>query len=152
MIRDISAISTIEIPCSKEDALAIIWDIKNIEKSEVKADAVQVQQETDRHGTYTVQGHFAGIPWHGKFTYDLNDKGFHSVENNAPASGPRIQGGFIVESGQKEACKIIHYEHYKLPRWLVPLKPFIEMYLNWSMKKELLAMKDMILEKHARES
>ena len=145
MIREISAVSSIVVSCNKEDALAIIWDIKNIEKTEVKADLVIVNKETERKGTYDVRGHFAGIPWRNTFSYELNDKGFHSLEANPPASGSRISGGFIVEPVGEKACSILHYEQYTLPLWSVPLKPLIIMYLKWSMRKELLDVKDLIL-------
>jgi hypothetical protein len=146
MIRDISTTSTIEIPCRQEDALAAVWDIKNIERTEVKADSVTVFKETDRKGTYEVHGRFAGVAWKNNFTYELNDRGFHSVETNAPATGPRIQGGFIVEPLGENRCRVIHYEQYRLPRKFVPLKPLIVAYLKWSMRKELRDLQDLIFE------
>ncbi len=152
MIRDISTVSTIMVPCHKEDALAVIWEIKNIEKCEVKADVVNVTKETEKTGTYKVRGHFAGIPWRNQFSYELNDKGFHSVETNPPGPRPRIQGGFIVDVTGEKACKITHYEQYELPRWLVPMKPFIVAYLKWSMRKELRDLRDFILESAAEVS
>lgn len=149
MLRDVSCVSAITAPCRAEDARAAVQNIKNIEITEVKADAVDVAPETDRRGTYTVRGHFAGIPWHGKFTYELNDRGFHSVETNAPASGPRVQGGFIVEPEGERACTITHYEQYVLPAWLIPLKPLIVAYLNWSMRKELRDLRALLLANRA---
>jgi hypothetical protein len=145
-ITDITAVRAIEVACRKEDALAVVWEIKNIEKSEVKADLVIVNKETEKKGTYNVRGHFAGIPWHNTFSYELNEKGFHSVEAYPPASGSRIQGGFIVEETGENSCNIIHYEQYVIPLWLVPLKPFIQMYLLWSMKKELRDVRELIFE------
>jgi hypothetical protein len=145
MLRDVSEVSTIMIACRKEDALAAVWEIKNIEKTEVKADVVEVHKESDKTGFYDVRGHFAGIPWHNRFSYELNDKGFHSLETNPPASGPRIQGGFIVDEIGEHACKITHYEQYVLPKWAVPLKPLVQMYLRWSMRKELMDLREMIL-------
>lgn len=144
MIREISRTSTITIPCRPEEALAAVWDIKNIEYTEVKADAVSVNQETATRGTYDVRGHFAGLPWHNTFAYELNARGFHSEEATPPASGTRISGGFIVEPLGERECKVIHYERYKLPRLLVPLKPLIELYLIWSMRKEMRDLKALI--------
>ncbi|TMB85612.1 MAG: hypothetical protein E6J48_00070, partial [Chloroflexi bacterium] len=69
MLRDIAATRLIEVFCRQEDALAVIWEIQNIEKTEVKADAVQVNKQTEHTGTYKVRGHFAGIPWHNEFAY-----------------------------------------------------------------------------------
>lgn len=141
----LKAVSIITIPCHKVAALQIIWDIKTIEITEVKADAVQVKPLTAKKGTYTVRGHFAGLPWQNEFTYELNDKGFHSQEVDPPASGPRISGGFIVEEVSQDKCQVIHYEHYKLLTWMMPLKPFIQLYLKWSMWKELRDMRELIL-------
>lgn len=146
MIRNVSVVSTIDVACRKEDALALVWNIKNIEKTEVKADHVIVHKETECNGTYDVRGHFAGIPWHNAFTYELNDKGFHSLEAHPPASGTRISGGFIVDETGDNLCTIRHYEEYKLPKWAVPLKPFVVIYLKWSMRKELRALRELILE------
>ena len=85
MLRDIAATRLIEVFCRQEDALAVIWEIQNIEKTEVKADAVQVNKQTEHTGTYKVRGHFAGIPWHNEFAYVLHEQGFHSTEAHPPA-------------------------------------------------------------------
>jgi len=146
MIREISAIRLIEVACCEEDALALVWEIKNIEKIEVKADKVQVNKLNEKKGTYKVRGHFAGIPWHNEFTYDLNEQGFHSYETHPPASGPRIKGGFVVIPTGEKSCTIIHYEQYILPTWGIPLKPLVLLFLQWSMKKELHDLKVLILE------
>ena len=36
MLRDIAATRLIEVFCRQEDALAVIWEIQNIEKTEVR--------------------------------------------------------------------------------------------------------------------
>ena len=149
MIREVAVISTIDVPCPKEQALRVVWDIKTIEITEVKADAVTVHPGTERKGTYDVQGHFAGVPWQNSFAYELNDKGFHSQDVNPPASGPMVSGGFIVEETGENSCKIIHYEQYVLPWRFLALKPFIILYLKWSMWKELRDMKNLIFQKAA---
>src|SRR6266567_2695285 len=125
MLRDISATRLIEVACRQDDALAVIWEIQNIEKTEVKADAVEVNKQSESTGTYKVRGHFIGIPWHNEFAYVLHKQGFHSVEAHSPASGPRIQGGFVAVPTGERTCTILHYEQYLLPRWGVPLKPLI---------------------------
>lgn len=150
MLRNIAATRLIDVACRQENALAVIQDIKNIEKTEVKADAVQVLPQDERTGTYKVRGHFAGIPWHNEFTYVLNEQGFHSSEAHPPASGSRIQGGFVAISTGEQTCTILHYEQYVLPRWGVPLKPLITWYLQWSMKRELRDLQALILQRAAR--
>lgn len=148
MLREIAATRLIEVACPQEDAIAVIREIQNIEKTEVKADAVFVLPQSENTGTYKVRGHFAGIPWHNEFAYTLHPQGFHSLEAHPPASGSRIQGGFVVVPTGEQTCTVLHYEQYKLPRWAIPLKPVIEGYLQWSMKKELSDLKDIII-KHA---
>src|SRR5437764_12988984 len=121
MIREISAIRLIEVACCKEDALALVWEIKNIEKIEVKADKVQVNKLNEKKGTYKVRVHFAGIPWHNEFTYDLYEQGFHSYETHPPASGQRIKRGFVIIPTAENSWTIIHYEQYILPTRGIPL-------------------------------
>lgn len=150
MMKEIAALRLIEVACRQEDALAVIWEIQNIEKTEVKADAVQVIPQSERTGTYRVHGHFAGIPWHNEFAYVLHEQGFHSLEAHPPDSGTRIQGGFVAISTGEQSCTILHYEQYLLPTWAVPVKPLIEGYLQWSMKKELRDLKTLILERTAK--
>ena len=90
MPRDIAATRLIEVFCRQEDALAVIWEIQNIEKTEVKADAVQVNKQTEHTGTYKVRGHFAGIPWHNEFAYVLHEQGFHSTMGCAVETLDRV--------------------------------------------------------------
>ena len=149
MMREIAATRLIEVACPQEEALAVIWEIQNIEKTEVKADIVWVNPESKNTGTYRVRGHFAGIPWHSEFAYTLHAQGFHSLEAHPPLSGTRIQGGFVVVPTGEKSCTILHYEQYKLPRWAVPLKPLVEGYLQWSMKKEMHDLKEIILKRAA---
>lgn len=151
IFRDVKMVSTKEIGCPKEAALALVWDIKSIEVSELKADAVTVHMGADRKGTYDVKGHFAGLPWQNTFAFELNDKGFHSQELNPPTDGPNISGGFIVEELGPQSCKLIHYEDYRLPWKLVPLKPLIVLYLKWSMWKELRTMESMIFKRATKQ-
>jgi hypothetical protein len=145
MFRMVNEVSTIIISAPQAAALAIVQNIKNIEKTEVKADEVIVHPETPTKGTYWVRGHFAGVPWTHIFAYELNEQGFHSQEATPPASGTRISGGFIVEPLGEGACKIVHYEDYKLSWWMLPLKPLISWYLQWSMRKELRDLREMVL-------
>jgi hypothetical protein len=125
-----------DLACRRELALAAIWEIKNIERTEVKADAVDVHPVDARHGTYKVRGRFAGLPWRGEFVYELNEGGFHSRNAGMPPSEATIEGGFIV-TPNADGCTVIHYEQYVIPSWLRPLKPLIGAYLRWSMGREL---------------
>jgi hypothetical protein len=149
VIRDVKTLSAIDLNCPKEAALALVWDIKTIEVSELKADKVEVHMETDRKGTYDVWGHFAGVPWQNTFAFELNDRGFHSQEVHPAADGPYISGGFVVQETGPQKCKLLHYEDYKLPWRFVPLKPLIFLYLKWSMGKELRTMREMISKRTA---
>jgi hypothetical protein len=145
MRRAVTVTELIEVPCSQEDALAAIWAIQDIYKTEVKVDTVQMIPQTDRTGTYKARGRAAFIPWHNEFFYTLHDHGFHSVEAYPPPSGPRIHGGFSVVSTGAQDCLILHYEQYSVPHWAVPLTPLIAWYLRWSMKKELRDLRALIL-------
>jgi hypothetical protein len=145
MLRDLTMTQLIEVGCRQEDALAVVRNIQHVLQTEVKADRVQVSPQTDHSGTYTIHGHFASIPWHDEFTYVLHEQGFHSVEAHPPATGSRISGGFVALSTGPQSCMILHYEQYVLPRWAVPLKPVIALYLRWSMHKELHDLRAMLL-------
>lgn len=143
MRRRITVVSARELPCTRQDAVAAIQDIKNIEMTEVKADAVTVSPETPERGTYRVRGHFAGFPWRGHFAYALNDGGFHSRNAGVPPERATIEGGFAV-TPLASGCTVIHYEQYVLSRWLVPLRPAIRVYLRWSMARELRDLEELI--------
>jgi hypothetical protein len=134
-----------EMHCAREEAVAAIREIKNIERTEVKADAVAVSPDTALSGTYKVRGRFAGVPWRGEFAYFLNEAGFHSRNAGIPAEEATIEGGFVV-TPLAGGCTVIHYEQYLLPRWLVPLKQLVGLYLRWSMSRELRDLERLIAE------
>jgi hypothetical protein len=136
MSRRITTVSAREMPCPKEVARTAIWEIKNIEHTEVKADAVDVTPADPMRGSYKVRGHFAGVPWRGEFDYELNEGGFHSRNAGVPPEQATIEGGFIV-TPTADGCTVIHYEQYVLPAALVPIKWLIRAYLRWSMRREL---------------
>lgn len=145
MLRQINVVQAIRLPCKQEQVLPIVWDLKNIEYCEVKANDVQVTKESAKTGSYKVHGHFAWVvPWSRTFTYQLHERGFHSKEANFPASSIDIQGGFIVEATNEQECLVIHYEQYNLPGWFVLLKPLIVEYLKWSQWKELRDFKKLV--------
>src|SRR5436305_14810394 len=66
------------VACPAARAIAAVQDIKSIERTEVKADRVEVTPASDSAGTYAVTGHFAGVPWRSRFAYRLHASGFHS--------------------------------------------------------------------------
>lgn len=140
------AIARIVVPGPRERALAAVHDIKAIERTEVKAERVDVFPEDDDHGTYAVTGRFAGVPWRSRFAYRLLPTGFHSckVDGERPRSWG-ISGGFVVAALTPGECVVLHYEDYELPGYLAPLKPLILGYLRWSMRAELRRLRDIIL-------
>lgn len=143
MRRRITVVSARELPCARQDAVAAIREIKNIERTEVKADTVVVHPLTPERGTYRVRGRFAGFPWRGHFAYDLNDAGFHSRNADVPPEQATIEGGFVV-TPLAGGCTVIHYEQYVLPRWLQPIRGLIRTYLRWSMARELRDLERLI--------
>jgi hypothetical protein len=143
----ITTVAAREMHCAREDAVAAIREIKNIERTEVKADAVVVSPTSSSSGTYKVRGRFAGVPWRGEFEYFLNDAGFHSRTAGIPPEKATIEGGFVV-TPLAGGCTVIHYEQYVLARWLVPLKHLVRVYLRWSMSRELRDLDRLIAEAH----
>jgi len=144
----ITTVSTRELAFSREATLKAIWEIKNIELTEVKADAVNVDPETPANGTYRVRGRFAGVPWHGEFAYELNEGGFHSRTAGVPPGQATVEGGFVV-TPIAGGCTVIHYEQYVLPPWLRPIKPVVWMYLRWSMRRELRDLEALVRRSHS---
>lgn len=136
MGRRLTTVRARDLACRREDALRAIWEIKNIERTEVKASMVDVHPLDTRHGTYRVRGRFAGLPWRGEFVYELNDGGFHSRNADKPPDEATIEGGFIV-TPNADGCTVIHYEQYVLPTRLRPITLLIGAYLRWSMGREL---------------
>jgi hypothetical protein len=133
----VTVVSRRLVPAPAARARAAVWEIENIERTEVKADAVCVTKESPTVGSYTVRGHFAGVPWRGEFSYELHDKGFHSKSVPQPGRGSTISGGFVVEDISDEECFVLHYEQYRLPWYYRPLRAAIVAYLRYSMRREL---------------
>jgi hypothetical protein len=143
MGRRITTVCAREMPYPKREAVAAIWEIKNIERTEVKADAVVVYPETRDRGTYRVRGRFGGVPWRGEFVYFLNESGFHSRNAGVRPEDATIEGGFVV-TPIADGCTVIHYEQYVLARPLTPLRHLIRLYLRWSMSRELRDLERLI--------
>jgi hypothetical protein len=145
-MRRITVVATIEVPRPPEAVLPAIWDIKNIERCEVKADHVEVHPADREHGTYDVTGRFAGVPWRGQFEYETDARGFHSRTAGVPRSEAKVEGGFLVTPLGDGASTVIHYEQYVLARWLRPVTWLIVGYLRWSMRPELRALRDLVVD------
>ncbi len=135
------------LPCAAVRAIAAVQDIKSIERTEVKADRVEVSPQSPTEGTYAVSGHFAGVPWRSRFAYRLHSAGFHSEK--VPGERPRswaISGGFMVAPLGEQACLVVHYEDYGLPRYLAPLRVLVRRYLHRSMDVELGVLAEMLVD------
>ena len=136
--RYVRALRRRTLPCPAARAIAAVQDIKAIERTEVKADHVEVSPESSTTGTYAVTGHFARVPWRSRFAYRLHATGFHSEK--VPGERPRsweISGGFMVAPLGEDACLVVHYEDYGVPLYLAPLRAVIRAYLHRSMEVEL---------------
>jgi hypothetical protein len=143
--RYVRALRRRTLPCPAERAIAAVQDIKAIERTEVKADRVEVSPQSATAGTYAVTGHFARVPWRSRFAYQLHSSGFHSEK--VPGERPRgwdISGGFIVAPVGERACLVVHYEDYGLPRYLAPLRGLIRLYLQRSMAVELRVLAELV--------
>ena len=150
MFRHVNVVGAITIPVPKRELVDLLWDIKRIPDFDLKADRVEVKPQTDTTGFYRVWGRFAGIPWSRDFQYFLNDDGFYLRESDPSGPEPAIHGGFMVQAVGPDESTVIHYEQYWFARRLVPLRPFIVAYLNWSVRKELKKIKRAALENHAK--
>ncbi len=133
------------LACPAGRAIAVVQDIRSIERTEVKADRVVVSPESATAGTYAVTGHFARVPWSSRFAYRLHASGFHSAK--VPGERPHgweISGGFMVAPLAEDACLVVHYEDYGLPSYLAPLRALIRLYLHRSMGVELGVLAGMV--------
>jgi hypothetical protein len=144
MRRWVTAVAAIELPHPPETVLPAIWDIRNIERCEVKADRVDVHPDGARSGSYDVRGRFAGVPWRGRFQYDLDERGFHSRTADVPAADATVEGGFVVCPLGDSGSTVLHYEQYVLAWWLRPIALLVRGYLHWSMRRELRALRSVI--------
>src|SRR5262249_62385282 len=122
MRRRITVVNARELPCRRQDAVAAIRNIKNIERTEVKAEKVVVTPEGPERGTYRVRGRFAGVPWRGKFVYSLHAAGFHSPNADVPRDQATIEGGFVVTPLAGGGTRIPPQPDLLAPR-VGPLRP-----------------------------
>lgn len=138
----------IVMPCSAEQARRFLQDLRTIEKYEPKLTHAEVHPSGETGGTYETRGYFAGLPWHGKFSYKLNPAGFFSEMLEGPVQGLQVSGGFAVAALGPSRCLVTHHEKYSFRAWylLLPLLPVIKAYLTLAMHKELQDLKALILE------
>jgi hypothetical protein len=146
MNKEVFVMDRIDIPVNPDTAINFLSDIKNIDQYEPKVDKAKVKTDTDKTGSYEVKGKFAGIPWSGKFSYELSSEGFYSEMIESPVPGLKVQGGFKVKKISDRDCRVIHYENYHLPAWLSVISPLLKNYLTHSLKQELEEVKKLILE------
>ncbi len=150
MFRHVNIVGAITIPVPKQELVELLWDIRRIPDFDLKADRVEVSPQTETSGFYRVWGRFAGISWSRNFQYFLNNDGFYLREAHPSGPEPAIHGGFMVQAVGPDESTVIHYEQYWFARRLVPLRPFLVAYLNWSVRVELNKIKREALERHAR--
>jgi hypothetical protein len=136
MARRITVVSAREMPYPQEVVAAATREVENIAITERKADWVKAHPRTSAEGTYSVRGHFAGVPWTGEFAYELHDAGFHSRTAGVPREAAKVEGGFVV-TPLADGCTVFHYEQYVLARWLAPFALLVRAYLRWTMRGEL---------------
>jgi hypothetical protein len=134
-LREASAERAVVPGCPAERALPYVWDIKNVERCERRADRVSVTPETASAGRYVIRGRIFGVmPWEGQFRYVLHEARFHSEDTVPRRGGLRGNGGFTVEA---HGCRIWRYERYLAPWVAAPLKPAVAAYVRWTQRREM---------------
>jgi len=151
-LRESSAERVAVVDRPLEQVLPHLWDIKNVEYCERKADDVQVSAEQSWTGRYVIRGRIFGVvPWQGLFQYVLHDRGFHSQDAVARRGGLRVNGGFTAEP-DGDRTRIWHYERYLLPWPVVPLKPLVTAYVRWTQRREMRDLAALIERDQSRAS
>ncbi len=136
----IKAQEKIQIPKSESEVLQYLWKIPNLEFYEPKVSSIRFKPLNETSGSYTARGRILGLPWGGRFDYQLQDKGFMSRSQDLKF-GVQVTGGFFVNTLSFNNCMLTHYEHYQVPFFLLPLKPFLAFYLKHSIRRELKTIK-----------
>ena len=136
------------VPCPAPKALDFLQNIAKIEHYEPKLSKATVYPQTDTLGSYDTHGYFAGLPWKGKFSYQLTASGFYSEMLEGPVPGLKVSGGFEVGPVGPDLCLVTHFERYEYRKWplVLPLAPMIGLYLSMAMNQELKDIKQLILE------
>jgi hypothetical protein len=136
-LRESSAERTVVVGRPLHKVLPHLWNIKNVEYCERKADDVQVSAEQTWTGRYVIRGRIFGVlPWQGPFRYVLHERGFHSEDAVPRRGGLQVNGGFTAES-DGERTRIWHYERYLLPWPVAVLKPLVTAYVRWTQRREM---------------
>jgi hypothetical protein len=92
-LRESSAERVVVVDRAVQQVLPHLWNIKNVEYCERKADDLQVTPEQSWTGRYVIRGRIFGvIPWQGSFRYVLHERGFHSVDAVPRRGGLHVNG------------------------------------------------------------
>ena len=135
-MKNVRVTHQISVPVTEAKALGFLWDLNNLAKYEPKVTSARATAVTEKTGTYSVRGFFAGMPWTGRFDFTLNERGFTSESTKLPF-GFKASGGFVVQQQSKKRCLISHHEEYELPRLLSPLAPLLKIYLEAAIRREM---------------
>ncbi|MBI3543944.1 MAG: SRPBCC family protein [Deltaproteobacteria bacterium] len=135
-MKNIRVTHQISVPVTEAKALDFLWNLNNLAKYEPKVTSAKATAATAKTGSYRVRGFFAGVPWGGRFDFTLNERGFTSESTKLPF-GLKVSGGFVVQAETKKRCLISHHEEYELPRLLSPLAPFLKVYLEAAIRREM---------------
>jgi hypothetical protein len=136
-LRECSAERVVVVDRPVQQVLPHLWNIKNVEYCERKADDVQVTAEQSWTGRYVIRGRIFGvIPWDGPFPYVLHERGFHSEDAVRRPGGLQVNGGFTAEP-DGDRTRIWHYERYLLPWPVAALKPLVTAYVRWTQRREM---------------
>jgi hypothetical protein len=136
-LRECSAERAVVVDAPVAQVLPHVWNIKNVEYCERKADDVQVSAEQSWTGRYVIRGRIFGVvPWQGPFRYVLHERGFHSEDAAPRRGGLHVNGGFTAQP-DGERTRIWHYERYLLPWPVAPLKPLVTAYVRWTQRREM---------------
>lgn len=123
--------------------ITFLHNLHHISQYEPKLKSTSLMPDTPQQGFYETKRTFLELPWSGKFSYELNDRGFHSEMVNGLLAN-KMCGGFIVNSEQENTCSITHYENCQFPKWTRIINPILKQYLRQSMVKELKAISRLI--------
>lgn len=127
---------TVAVNRPAREAVSLLQNVALLAWYEPKVDSISVKRATPQSGEFSVQGHVAGLPWSGLFSYALHRQGFRSQMREGPR-GVSLSGGFVVKPESLESCAITHYERYEFSGWLRPFAPLLRLYLARSIKQEV---------------
>jgi hypothetical protein len=117
------------------EVVELLHDLRSLEEFEPKADHVVVHPVDTTSGTYRIRGRLGPLPWTGRFSYRLHERGFHSSSIGFRL-GIEVRGGFEATAAGDQV-DVRHYEHYRLPWVALPLKPWLACRLRASQVAEM---------------